>query len=97
MIKKYYAGRHVLGREFVYDQGWTVYVFNGKQERDNFVIETNRKDYMRGYSPRSETISRDIAKKIAGSRVKEVSIPNLNFNGMMLVNYEGYYNPYYWG
>jgi hypothetical protein len=95
MSKKFYAGRHVLGREFSYESGWTVYVFDSKKDRDNWVYEMEREDYQRGYSPRSEAISRDIARRIAGSRVKEV----WNEDGTVgrLEEDNGYYNPHYWG
>jgi hypothetical protein len=92
-MKRYYAARHTHSIEFVYPDGWTVFVFDSKKDRDNFVEDSNNWDLSHGYNLRTEHVTREIARKIAGSRVKEVAIDN----GYMLDVDTSYYNPHYWG
>lgn len=96
MNRHYYAARHTHGRDFSYDGGgWTAYTFESKAERDAFVAETNDNDRRAGYNARSESCTRDDARKIAGSRVKEVRIPKY-LTGRML-DYDVSYPANYWG
>jgi len=94
MTKRYYAARHTHGREFAYPDGWTAYTFETRKERDDFVYESNSDDSCSGYNQRSEAVSRNTARRIAGSNVKEEL---LDSGGAALIPSETYYNPHYWG
>lgn len=94
--RRYYAGMHALDRSFVYgrDEGWTVYVFDSADLRDEWVHEQEASDNRRGLSPRSEAISRQTARMITGSWTKEVAIaPGLT----ALQPSHTTVNPRYWG
>jgi len=77
-----------------------------RKDRDSWVDECNAYDNSRGYSPRSETVSRKIARRISGDRVQEgmpITRGDCGYAtdvdvivGHMLETSEGYYNPHYW-
>ena len=93
--RRYYAGRHTHGLEFTYDGGgWTVWIFKNKASRDKWIDETNADDCRRGYNQRSEAITRKIAIKITGDRVREVECPGGTY---LEHDWQSYYNPHYWG
>jgi len=92
---RYYAARHTHDLTFAYPDGWTAYVFNTRKDRDNWIYDTNSDDSRMGHNQRSEAVTRDVARKIAGSRVRET--PMADDNGHMLIEDNGYYNPHYWG
>ncbi len=87
MAKKFYAGSHYLGKNFSYDtDGWTVFVFETKEARDEFVNENTEKH---------EAITRDVARRIVGSNVQEAATAT---DGMSILEpANGYYNANYWG
>lgn len=95
MTKHYYAARHTHDRMFAYPDGWTVYVFDNRQDRDNWVDACNSDDCRNGCNQRAEIVTRDIARRIAGNNVVESL--DCAGNCKMLIHNDGYYAVRYWG
>jgi hypothetical protein len=103
---KAYAARHTHGVEFAYPDGWTAYVFDCRADRNAWVSKCNSNDQRKGYDQRSEAITRNVARRISGSRTYEgMSITRGDCGyttetdvivGHMLETNESYYNPHYW-
>jgi len=91
MTRKYYAGSNSYGVDFSYDSGWTVFVFDSKQERDNFVADA----YNEQGNQTHEIMSRHTSRKISGSDVKE-TLCNDGIGSYLEPNNK-YYNAHYWG
>ncbi|MCM0758470.1 hypothetical protein M7775_07770 [Sporomusa sphaeroides DSM 2875] len=84
-MKKWYAGHSYMGINFTYDSPcWKAYVFNSKQERDQWVKENEYDQCTGNYV--AETIDKKTAYKIAGIKGKYM-VPQIEDNNRLSSRY----------